>query len=252
MGRTTAMLMAGALVATLAGEAAAQSAPNRDYFVTIGGGGQSGSTTFADERTFTVYDEPGRFIIDGSVGSLAFFDIQAGRRITGPWTASVAFHRGTKSGTGILAVGVPHPLFFDRARSVSESVDGLKREEHATHVQLGYLWEATDKIAVHFVAGPSFFRVKQALVTDVAFTEVGPPFTAITVQRTVNTRAKNVVGGHVGVDGSYRFYDADQFAIGAGAFLRYAAASADLQLLDNEVESNPGGFQYGLNLRMIF
>lgn len=252
MGRTTAMLMAGALMVTLAGEAAAQSGPNRDYFATIGGGGQSGSTTFADQRTFTVYDEAGRFIIEGSVGSLAFFDIQVGRRISGPWTGSVAFHRGTKTGSGLLAVGVPHPLFFGRPRSRSDEVGGLKREEHATHIQLGYRWQATDEISVHVVAGPSFFRVKQALVTDVAFTEVGPPFTSINIQSTVNTRAKNVVGGHVGVDGSYRFYDADQFAIGAGAFLRYAAASASLQLLDNEVESNPGGFQYGLNLRFLF
>lgn len=252
MGRTTAMLMAGALMVTLAGEAAAQSGSDRDYYVTIGGGGQSGSTTFADERAFTLYDEPGIIRFNGSVGSLSFFDISVGRRITGQWTGGAAFHRGTKTGSGILVVGVPHPLFFGRARDRSESVEGLKREEHATHIQLGYLWEATDKITVHVVAGPSFFRVKQAVVTDASFTEVGPPFTSINVTSNVATRAKNVVGGHIGVDGSYRFYEAGPTALSAGAFLRYAGASADLQILDNEQSQSPGGFQYGLNLRLGF
>lgn len=252
MRRTTAMMVVGLLLVTLGGEAAAQTASGRDYYFSFGGGGQSGSTSFEDERVFTEYDEQGRLIVNGSVGSLSFFDIAVGRRITGSWTLGLAFHKGSKTGSGLVVVGVPHPLFFDRARSDSKTVEGLKRDEHATHLQLGYLWDATEKIQVHVVAGPSFFRVKQATVTEASVSEVGPPYTSVNATYNIGTRSKNVVGGHIGVDGSYRFYDHDRFSLGAGAFLRYAGASADLQILDNEVKSSPGGFQYGVNLRVGF
>lgn len=242
----------GCLLAILGGEAAAQSLSERDYYVSIGGGKQSGSTTFADERTFIQYDEPARILLNGDVGSLSFFDIAVGRRIKGRWTGGLAFHKGSKSGGAVLVVAVPHPLFFGRARDVSVAVGGLRRDEHATHLQIGYRWEPADKIQVHVVGGPSFFRVKQQVVVEAPFQEVGVPFTAITTVPVLGVRAKNAVGGHIGVDGSYRFYDHDRFSLGAGLFLRFAAAATDLQILDNEVESNPGGFQFGLNLRAGF
>ena len=252
MSRTTAVLMAGCLCVTLGAEAAAQTGSERDYYASVSGGKQSGSTTFADERQFTVYDEPGRIIFNGTVGAPAFFDIAVGRRITGQWTGGLAFHKGSKTGSGILVVGVPHPLFFGRGRDTSEAIGGLKREEHATHLQIGYRWDVAEKVQVHVVGGPSYFRVKQTVVTDATFAEVGPPFTSITSTPTLGTRAKNVWGGHVGADVSYWFYDADQFMLGAGLFLRYAGAPADLQILENEVKSSPGGFQYAIGLRVGF
>jgi hypothetical protein len=252
MGRTTAMLMAGCLVAALGGEASAQTGADRDYYVSVSGGKQSGSSSFADERTFTVYDEPGTIIFSGNVGSPTIFDIAAGRRITGRWTGGLAFHKGSKSGSGILVVGVPHPLFFGRARDTSEAVGGLRREEQATHLQVGYRWDVADKVEVHIVGGPSFFRVKQTVVTDATFEEVGPPFTNITTAPVFGTRSKNAVGAHIGADASYWFYEQDRFILGAGLFLRYAGASANMQLLDNEVKSSPGGFQYALGLRVGF
>ena len=252
MGRTTAMAMVGCLLVALVGNASAQTAADCDYYVTIGGGGQSGSTTFADERVFTEYDEEGRLIFNGNVGSMSFFDISAGRRVSERWTVGLAFHTGSKTGSGIVAMGVPHPLFFGRPRDTSVAVAGLERDEQATHVQIGYLWDVADKVQVHIVAGPSFFRVKQAVVGDATFLEVGPPFTAIVATPNVVTRSESAIGAHLGADVSYRFYDMDRVSLGAGAFLRYAGASASIRILDADVKSSPGGFQYGLNIRTTF
>jgi hypothetical protein len=252
MGRTTAIVMVGCLLVALGGDVSAQTGADRDYYVSVYGGGQTGSSSFADERTFTVYDEPGRIIFSGNVGSLSFFDIAAGRRITGQWTGGLAYHRGSKSGSGIVVVGVPHPLFFGRGRDTSEAVSGLEREEQATHIQLGYLWDLADRIQLHVTGGPSFFSVKQTVVTDATFTEVGPPFTRIVTAPVFGTRSKSAVGANIGADVSYRFYEQERFTLGAGLLLRYAGASANMQLLDNEVKSSPGGFQYAAGLRFGF
>lgn len=252
MVRTTAMVVAGCLIVALGGTASAQTGSERDYYVSVSGGRQAGSTDIADEREFTAYDEPGRIIVTGSVPSMSFFDIAAGRRITGQWTAGLAFHKGSKNGSAILVVGAPHPLFFGRARDESLAVGGLKREEHATHVQIGYLWDAADKIQVHVVGGPSFFRVKQTMVADATFDEVGPPFTSITIAPVLVARSKHVVGAHVGADVSYRFLEQDSYTLGAGLFLRFAGASAELQALDSDIKSSPGGFQFGIGIRVGF
>lgn len=253
MGRTTAaMVLAGCLLAIPSGNASAQSAFDRDYYVTLGGGGQSGSTTFADETTFREYDEDGRIIFTGSVGSISFFDISAGRRFKGRWTAGLGFHKGSKTGDGILVIGAPHPLFFGRARDTSLAIGGLRRDEHATHLQIGYLWDLAERLQLHVTGGPSFFRVKQVVVVDATFQEVGPPFTAIVATPNVATRSKNSVGANLGADVAYRFYDRDRVSLGAGLFLRYTGASAEIGILNSEVASSPGGFQYGLNLRAGF
>jgi hypothetical protein len=252
MNRTTALLVAGALLVALVGEASAQMGPDRDYYVSVSGGRQTGTTDLSDQRTFTIYDEPGTIIVNGTVGSLSFFDLAVGRRITGGWTVGLGFHRGTKDGSSVVVMGVPHPLFFGRGRDRSEAVGGLAREEHATHLQIGYLWDLTDELQLHVVGGPSFFRVKQISVTDVQFSEVGPPFDQINIAVNVTTRSKNVTGGHVGADLTYRFYETDRFAMGAGGFVRWTGASAELTFLDSAITSNAGGFQYGVGLRFGF
>lgn len=252
MSRPTVWLMAVCLLAAPGGEALAQSGRERTYYAWVTAGRQSGTSEFADERTFTVYDEPGRLIFSGSAGSPAFFDIALGRRITGRWTGGLAFHRGSKDGSGILVMGVPHPLFFGRARDRSEAVGGLTRVEHATHLQIGYLWDLTDKVQLHVLGGPSVFRVKQTVVTDAAFAEVGPPFTAITVTYTLGSRAKHSLGGHAGADVSYLVYEGDRYALRGGVMLRVAGASTDLPILDSEVATGPGGFQWGIGVRVAF
>jgi hypothetical protein len=40
--------------------------------------------------------------------------------------------------------------------------------------------------------------------------------------------------------------------MGAGGFLRYAGASAELQILDSAIKSSPGGLQLGIGLRFGF
>jgi hypothetical protein len=68
----------------------------------------------------------------------------------------------------------------------------------------------------------------------------------------VAKREESPVGGHIGADVTYKFYESGRMKIGAGAFLRFAGASADIQVLDNVVSTDLGGVQLGFGLRTRF
>src|SRR4030095_12066170 len=73
-----------------------------------------------------------------------------------------------------LAGTVPHPFFFCRLRPVSGEASGLKREERAIHVQVRGVLPVGARLQVMVFGGPSFFQVKQGVVTDFTYTDSYP------------------------------------------------------------------------------
>jgi hypothetical protein len=222
----------------------------RGYFnLNIAFGGSSGS--FVDARTFRLYDDDGSLTVDTSFDSGAMFDFAVGARVWRNVSLGIGFHTGGSSGDGVVVASVPHPTEFSH-RPVALNVPDLDRSERAFHLQLGYMLPLNEEISVHVTIGPSFFSVHQDVVSDVTFTEIGPPFTSVNAAPVITERSDSPVGFNIGVDATYKLYETPTMKLGAGMFLRYAGSTANFQVLDNTVETDVGGVQIGFGGRLRF
>jgi hypothetical protein len=223
----------------------------RGYF-NLNVGFETTSGTLNDATTFRLYDETGTRTVEQNVDSGSFFDFSVGGRVWQNVSVGIGFHRGANSSEASGTASVPHPLIFNNNRLVAVAADSLDRTEQAFHIQLGYMFMLNEDLSVHATAGPSFFRLKQEVLSDVAFTETGFPFSSVNTSAVVAERSDSVVGVNAGIDVSYRFYESDAYNIGAGVFLRYAGASARITVIENEVDTDVGGLQFGFGARVRF
>jgi hypothetical protein len=223
---------------------------DRGYF-SLNLGFETTSGTLTDSTTFTIYEETGTRSIRQNVDSGSFIDFSVGSRVWQNVSVGIGFHRGSNSSEADGDVRVPHPLFFNAAREATIAAQDLDRSEQAFHIQVGYMLPINEELSVHVTAGPSFFRLKQDVLADVTFTEQAP-FNTVNATGVVEERSDSVVGINAGVDVSYILSNTDAYKIGAGAFLRYAGASARIPVIQNEVDSDVGGLQFGLGLRVRF
>jgi hypothetical protein len=223
---------------------------DRGYF-NVNLGFETTSGTLNDATTFGIYDETGTRSIEQNVDSGSFFDFSVGGRVWRNVSVGIGYHRGGNSSEASGTVRVPHPLIFNAPREAAVASGDLDRTEQAFHIQLGYMIPVDDQISVHVTFGPSFFRLKQDVLADVTFTEQAP-FNTVSVTGVVAERSDSVVGLNAGVDVSYIISESDAYRLGAGAFLRYAGASARITVIENEVDTDVGGLQFGLGLRVRF
>lgn len=239
--------------AVLAGavEAAAQTDQSR-FFLGVGGAFEPGTQTYADNGTFTLYDETGRLNVGSEVSSGAVLDFGVGARVAGNFLVAANFHRTTSTDESTVTGQAPHPIFFDRPRAFSATVADLKRSEQGLHLSVGYRLGLTDKLDLQVLAGPSQFRFSQEVVGSVNIAETGGTLTAVNATFTTERRKKNVWGGHVGADLSYAVYQSDETSFRLGAYVRYAEAASEFQVVTNTVNTKVGGTQFGAGLRVRF
>jgi hypothetical protein len=240
------------LVIASAAPASAQTSSwvDRGYF-NVNVGFETTSGTLTDATTFRLYDESGTRSIEQNVDSGSFLDFSAGSRVWRNVSVGIGFHRGANSSEATGSVSVPHPIIFNSNRLGTVAAGNLDRTEQAFHLQVGYMIPVNDDISVHVTVGPSFFRLKQDMLADVSFTEQSP-FTSVNATGVVAERSDSVTGVNAGVDVTYLLSQSDAYKIGAGAFLRYAGASARITVIENEVDTDVGGLQFGLGLRVRF
>ena len=223
---------------------------DRGYF-NFNIGFESTSGTLNDATTFTIYEEAGSRTIEQNVDSGSIIDFSVGSRVWRNVSAGIGFHRGSNQSEASGTLSVPHPLIFNSNRNATVAAGELERSESAFHIQVGYMIPFSEQLSVHVTAGPSFFRLSQEVLADVTFTEQAP-FNTVNVSGVTGERTDSAVGINAGVDVTYQFWESDAYRIGAGAFLRYAGASARITVLQNEVDTDVGGLQFGLGLRVRF
>lgn len=85
----------------------------------------------------------------------------------------------------------------------------------------------------------------------VTITEQGGTFAAVNTTYSNERRKKNAWGGHVGGDLSYAVYQNDTTSFRLGAYVRYAEASSEFNVLST-VSTKIGGIQFGGGLRVRF
>ncbi|MBP7778006.1 MAG: outer membrane beta-barrel protein [Acidobacteria bacterium] len=249
MRLVTALVMAGLLAGV--NEAAAQDEESR-FFLSVSGAFEPGTQTYADDGTFPLYDETGRLSVSSEVSSGAVLDFGVGARLVGRWTVGANFHRTSSTDESTVDGSAPHPIFFDRPRPFSTTVQDLKRSEQALHLSVGYLMPLNEKFDLQVYAGPSQFRFSQEVVGTANIRETGGTFSTIDVTYSQERRKKSAWGGHVGADLSYALYQDGATSFRLGGYLRYAGASSEFPVVSSTVSTKLGGVQIGAGLRVRF
>lgn len=242
------VLVTGALA--VAGPASAQgSAPLETGYTHVNIGGQSGSHDLTQAGSFPLYDETGLFTSKMTVGGSAIFDIGGGYRVWDKLYAGVSFTHASDTSNGDVTGSIPHPFYYDQFRAVTGQATGLKHSDTAIHLQAVYRQPITTKFDVAISFGPSIFMVDQDLVKGLTVAEQGDPTTGVVLTGIEKEKVSDTtVGINIGADGTYMFNP----RLGAGGFLRWAGASAELEGSAGTVKLDVGGFQIGAGLRLRF
>lgn len=265
--------LCGILLAGLAVTAAAQSTSNqtssnqtpgsqstsnwdgRGYYLNVSLGGQAQDETLTSSATFDLYGETGAVASAQTFGGGPFFEIAAGRRVWRNFGLGLAYTNIQSQGGSVVTARVPHPIVRNQPREVSADAGELDHSESAVHLQFSWVMPITNEFKLMFMAGPSFFSLRQEVAT-VLPQDIGDeaPFTSVTINNITRTEVKDSpVGINIGVDGTYLFRQRISLAqIGVGGFLRYAGAGGDFEGVGGNGSARAGGAQAGIGLRLRF
>ena len=241
--------ISGAAIALLLFGSAAEAQMRWDNngFVNASFGLQGSSDDLSVDAGRDVYAE--RMSIQSSVdgGGGALFDISAGYRVWRNLVVGIGYSRFGNDNDASATVNIPHPLITDTPRPGTATAS-LEHSQTAVHFVASWMIPVTDKIDVALSAGPSIFSLKQDVISDVDFTEVGAPFTAVNVgSPTVAEASATGAGINVGADVTYLVVP----NIGVGGFLRYAGGNVSFDEAGG-FEMSAGGVQVGFGVRYRF
>jgi len=244
MTKTTTIVgpLAG-LILGLAAHAGAQTmpAPLTRGFLNVNAGAQPATRTFSTSGRIPVYGEEATFEAAHHVGNGPVFDINGGVNVRPNVAVAVGYTRfkADEDATSIHS-SVPSPLFINRPQVQDQEVPGLNHKETSVYILGMFMVPVTEKFDVSLGIGPAFMKVKQDLVPRIEIptnTQAAVPI--------VETQSKSTVGVNFTVDGAFLFTR----RIGAGVFVRYMGAKADL---DAVPDLKIGGFQGGAGIRVRF
>jgi len=212
-------------------------------FVSANASYLTASRTFTDTRTFDLYAETARFTSDYAVEPSVGFDVGVVADLWRGLGAGVAFTRHSDSRDIEVEASLPHPLKFNSPRTASGTVAG-DHEETAIHLQIAYVVPAGEKVSVVVFGGPTFFTVKQSVVTAVQYRDEYPFDEATFTGATLETEEATQTGFNVGADVSWFF----SRNVGVGGIVRFSSATATFSLGDVDA----GGALVGGGLRLRF
>lgn len=215
----------------------------------VNGGYLVTTNDFRDGATFREHAEDGRFDSDYSLEGGPTFDIAGGAVVWKQLGVGVGISRFSRSTPTRFSGAIPHPFFFSRPRAVSSEIGGLKREELAVHVQARGVFAAGRRFQVMVFGGPSFFQVKQGLVTDFTYSDSYPYDDATFRSATTATANASKMGFNVGGDVAFFFTR----QVGVGGSVQFAGTNIDLRSAGGGAQSvKVGGVQSGGGLRLRF
>jgi opacity protein-like surface antigen len=230
--------------------AIARGAAERTRFVfLINAGVLPAKLEFSESRTFTEFAEQGTLDVDNSYD--LGFGGEAGLRylFTDHVGAEAVFSYTTRNGSATFNGSFPHPLYLDRPRTASGTVDSLTEKETAVHVDLVYTG-TSGNVGYALFGGLSYFiQVKPSLIGQPEYTH-SFPYDEITITNVpVLDLSESKAGFNVGGELEYRFSE----KVGGALAVRYSRASVEFSVDDaNTVKFDAGGFFVALGLRVRF
>ncbi len=236
-------------VAVLGASPAVAAQQSARVFITLNGAYLTTSSDFTDNLVFTEFVEEGDLDADYGLAGRPSYDAGGGVRLWRDLAIGVAVSAFTTDDDVSVTARIPHPFFFDRDRHVSGSQGGVRRQETAIHLHGIWLMPVNDALEVALFGGPTFFNIKQDLVTDVVFSQAYPFDTATYTGVITSRQSASKVGFHVGADVTYFFSG----HVGVGGLVRFSRATIDLSSQDGgTVAVETGGLHAGGGLRLRF
>jgi hypothetical protein len=219
-------------------------------FVSVNGAYEGTSTGFSSTTTFVKNAEVGTVSTSYGGGHPPVIDIGGSGRIWHALGLSVAGTWSIEKTDSAVSAQVPHPFMFNAPRRVEGVAPGLKRREIAFHLDPAVLLPIGDRLQLAVFAGPSYFRARQGLVTEVTVTDVYPYDTATFASATSTDATKSHLGYNAGVDLAVDI----SRTVGVGLLARYSRATLTFDAPEGgtAVESRAGGLQVGGGLRVRF
>ncbi|MEO5820625.1 MAG: hypothetical protein ABIT71_08970 [Vicinamibacteraceae bacterium] len=221
----------------------AKKQPTERVIVSINASYLTASRTFDDTRTFDLNAETARFSSDYAVEPSVGVDAGVFVRVWKGLAAGIAFTSHSDSRDIEIEASLPHPLKFSSARTITGTAGG-DHEETAAHLQIAYILPVGKKMTAVVFGGPSFFTVKQSVVTAVQWREDYPYDEATFTGATVESEEESKTGFNVGVDVGYYFTK----NVGVGGIVRFTSAKTAFSLGDVDA----GGALVGGGLRLKF
>jgi hypothetical protein len=231
------------------GAAAQTTAPRSRGFVVVNGDYQFTANNFTNGAVKQQNAENGRFDTNYGVKAGPAFDVAGGGVFWRTLAVGVEVSRFSIATPASLSATIPHPFFFDRPRSISGDVAGLKREEMAVHVQARLGFPVGTRFQLTVFGGPSFFQVKQGMVTDYTYTDSYPYDVAQFSAATTTNASVSKIGFIVG--GDFAFFFTKQ--VGVGVTVQFAGTTVVLPGAGGGTQTvNVGGTNAGGGLRLRF
>ena len=222
------------------------------FRVSINAGRQATSTELAEEQTFEQYFEQGSFSFERTTPQDLFYDLGGAVRVWRGLHAGFTVSVFENTGPGEIEARVPHPLQFNRPRTTTADLSGVKRREVGQHVTVGWTIPAAAGIDFTVFGGPSIFTTEQTFVTGLMLSldkEVFPFDELAFPGAQTETQREHVTGYHAGVDMTWRFTE----RLGVGALFRYSAGKKDFTPTGGTpVEVEVGGLHAGGGVRLVF
>jgi hypothetical protein len=230
--------------------APARRSPVDRVYISINSAFQAAASDFDETVSFVENAENGTFTADYDMKSGPALNVSAGALVWRSLAVGVGVTRFSHSTPIAFSVSVPHPFFFNRARSVTGDVGGVKREELAVHVQARGMFTPSPRIQAMVFGGPSFFSVKQGIVNDFEITEAYPYDTATFSRGLTTTADESKVGFNVGADVGYFFTR----QVGVGGSVQWAGTTLEVPASGGTgtFEIKVGGLQAGGGIRFRF
>jgi opacity protein-like surface antigen len=257
MGRRSfAAVLAAVLTTAPAAIAGAQTAgtptpgaqpPQASRFSLLASGAFAPTTSdFDGTRRFTEFAEEGQ--IEARYAGHGGAGFEAGLRF------ELRPHWGIAATLGVLSrsedvrytARIPHPLYLNRHREVSATLNDLGFGETDGHLALAYLGHA-GAIGFSLSAGPSLFHVSPDLIAPLQYEQTYPYDTLTVTSVPVGSSSKTGFGFNLG-GGLERRVSAH---LAVGAQLRYSRGSAKVKNGDKDTLTvNAGGLQILAGLRL--
>lgn len=240
---------AGALaVALLPSTAEGQRPSTPRAFVSANIGSQATSTEFDHVTTVPVNREDGTVTTSYRVESGLMFDVGGGVLVRRQLWLGASVSHFSASGDADAIAQVPHPFFFNQHRAVAGTPSDLERAETAVHVSVMWDLSTLGRWQLKVLGGPSFFKVRQDLVTAVQIQESFPFDTAAYAGADVEDHSEVGVGFHAAADLSTYLTP----SIGIGVLVRYSRGEVTFSDASPSVSATAGGAHIAGGLRVRF
>lgn len=224
-------------------------APLPKGFFSINGIYQVTTNDFDDGATFRENAEDGRYDTDYTVKGGPAVDVAGGMRLWRNLAVGAGVTRFSRSTPVALSGSIPHPFFFSRPRTISGEIANLKREELAVHVQARGVMPVGRRLQVMVFGGPSFFQVKQGVVTDFTYQDTYPYDTATFASAETTTAKESKLGFNAGGDVAFFFTR----RLGVGVSAQFSGTEIDVPSASGQTQTvRIGGLQAGGGLRVRF